>query len=944
MPDRGNIPASARRVGAGRKILGLILLGCAASFCITAATMAYPPERGGSLVIRAGRVMPVADGAPWVIEGGVIVIRDGRIEAIGAEGEVVIPPDLPVVSFPDETVMPGMIAAACNLAGFHRGVESVSGAYSAVDAFDAYADYRVILAGGVTAVHLDPGRHRLISGVGAVVRLGGMPTERVLSERSALQLNFLESAYSPPLDFNYIFPASSDVAIEPGRRQAPDSRLGQQPTVRAAMEAALGPTPDAAVFDYHRRALGAWISGGGVMRVRADRAGDLRQAIEFLRDRKGGVVVSGGEVNDVMAELGAANLPLVFEVPLQTGRPAGNLGTHPDVLARRVEALEGLADIPLALTVGEGHDLRDMRLAAATALRAGLDERRVIEGVTRRAAEILGVGDRIGSLVPGKDADLLVLSGDPLSTTTHVRKVYVRGATAFEPPSEGALVVRAGTVWVSPERVIEGGEVLIEGGKVAAVGRAVPRPPYAKVVDAGDDAVITPGFIDARGHLGLRGDGGSPGPDVKLSKAIGVPDVTDLRTAAAGVTTVALSPYRGGGTTGAQVSAIKSGGRSRADRVIRDTAAVMFDVSDTDPPAAAEQLKKRLEAGKKYLESWQKYEKELKEWEEKQKSGQATEAKPEEKEQTTVVKDDDPITGTWSGTLSGGPLPNPETGKVALRLTGTQIEGRVVEPAVPVDHKITGTFDGEKGIKGQIEVDTQGNGYPEFELTLDRADHMTGVIRFMGITVNVEGERVEKKPVEFKVERSKTRGKDGRPLAPKVDEGLEPLKLLLEKKIPAVVRVSAHTQIDAVVKLIAEEFELPLTLVDAEEASVHAARLAEKKVGVILPVNVVRTRQYVPYVQGDDLSRAGVAVAFQSDAEDGARSLREVGMYAVERGMSAEAALAALTTNAARLLRIDDRVGSLEPGRDGDLVIFDGPPFEAGTSVRRVIINGEEVR
>ena len=67
-------------------------------------------------------------------------------------------------------------------------------------------------------------------------------------------------------------------------------------------------------------------------------------------------------------------------------------------------------------------------------------------------------------------------------------------------------------------------------------------------------------------------------------------------------------------------------------------------------------------------------------------------------------------------------------------------------------------------------------------------------------------------------------------------------------------------------------------------------------------------------------------------------------LYAVERGLSPDAALAALTYDAARMYKIDDRVGSLAAGKDGDVLIFRGNPFRGGARIERVIINGKEVK
>ena len=76
----------------------------------------------------------------------------------------------------------------------------------------------------------------------------------------------------------------------------------------------------------------------------------------------------------------------------------------------------------------------------------------------------------------------------------------------------------------------------------------------------------------------------------------------------------------------------------------------------------------------------------------------------------------------------------------------------------------------------------------------------------------------------------------------------------------------------------------------------------------------------------------------------GAVDLPLMAMYAISQGMSSGGAVRALTSDAAGMLGIDDRVGVLAPGRDGDILLLDGPPLAPGTSVQRVWVNGEEIR
>ncbi len=914
--------------------------------------MALPPMAGAqtsaSFALRAGRIITAAPGQPGVMNGGVIIVRDGKIVAVGTD--IAVPSDLPLIELPDATVMPGLVAAVSNVGVTRVPDESIGAAYRASDNFDRYADYRQVLASGVTTAHLSPGATRLMSGQGGVARLGGPASSRVLSAASDLTITLDPGAYNPPPIVEELVPPSSDNAIKPASAQRPSSRIGQLLALKEAVGEALKP-PAGAKFDDHGAALARAWQANLPVRVQSQRQADLAGALAFLAsNQRKGYIVGGTEAAALADQIAGANVPLVYTLSAPRSSPAANLGNDPEALEPDLRSLAALGRVRLALAVAPGQSVMGLRLAAATALRAGLTRERIIEAITRVPAEILGVADRVGSLAPGLDADLLVLSGDPLETTTHVLRVYAAGRLAFRAPGTDAVVVKAGTVWLGPDQWLTDGSVLIEKGKIVAVGKHVPTPPGASVIDGGPGSFMTPGLIDAYGHLGLQGDNTTTGPDLSLARLVGVADVAELRVARAGVTTVMVGPYRAA-QSGSRIAAIKTAGDRRDRRVVSETAGLVFDVTDVDPASVSERLKPRLEAGKKYLEMWQKYEKDLAEWQKNKAEGKATQqpiGAPKEAEETAAPKVEDPITGTWTARLFGGPIrPEDEReGKIAFKLTGTAIEGRVLEPALPMDFKITGTLDGKR-ITGRLELETRGLGYPTFEGTIDKEDHCSGTVSLQGLTINFDMRRIDKSEVEFKVKstRKKTTGKDGRPLPPKVDESLEPIKSILEKRIPAVVAATTSAQIDAVLDILVDQYDLPVVLLGPEGIEVHAGRLAEKNVGVVVPTDVMRRDEKNQWsVPGDVLSRRGVHVAFQSGGEDGARSLPMVGLYAVERGLSAETALAAMTIDAARMYRLDGRIGSLAPGREGDMVIFSGHPFEAGSRVERVIVGGEEVK
>ncbi len=970
-------------------------------------------DPGRSFVLRAKAVYPVTPEQPLPIERGMIVVRDGRIAAVGRD--LPLPPDLPVIELRDEVVCPGFVSAGGVLAEPHTGPESVSGAYRAADAFDTYDDYAEMLARGTTTVHLGPGEHRLVSGVGAVAKLAGPPEQRVM--RSAADLTVTLGVFGPPPLFEPPFYASSDVPIEPARRQRPDSRLGQILELHERISAAaretglssgredgspggVGVPPGGvgvppAKFDIHLHAFNeAWLAGLP-LRIQVRHAADIEAALQFLRRLEAGgaatrpaYLVGLTEIERVAEALDAivghpprrassgptphVDVPFVIRVERGYRAPGENIGGDPGALEPGLTTAAQLArlmpEARVALAGEAGDRQEDLRAAAILATRGGLSPERALAAITRVPAEILHMDDRVGSLAPGKDADFLVLTGPPLDINSFVRAAYVGGQLVFTAPQprdsrRGAarptaeppppLVIRAGTIWVGDGTVIRDGSLLIEDGKIQAVGQRVPHPPFARIIDARPDGFVVPGFIDAHGHLGLSGDQTVAAPDLPVHRSVGVAGREFLRVARAGVTTVLQAPYRTA-ANGGQMAAIKTYGRDRSELVAREVAGLKFTMRGQDPLTAVEALRKVFQTARKYDEDWKKYEAELAAW--KASGGQPI-TKPAEARESVEQGRPDPVTGKWEYDVRGGPLSEPVSGTVVLKLTGTSIEGRMSDPTDGEELRVSGTLDGNE-IMLEIEVDTPV-GRPTIRATIDREDHAVGTVTVGGFALDFEATRVDKSAVEFRVSRKK-RTKDGRPVPPKLDFNLEPFRPLLAGKIPAVVDVETGAQISVAAKLFLDELKLPLVLLGAEGAADVADRLVGRKpeagappptsapapeatVGVVVPREIRGTRLRRPYCPAADLSRRGIPIALQSDSEDGARDLPFMALFAVREGLGGDAALKALTIDAARMYKLDDRLGSLQPNRDGDVLIFHGHPFDAGSRLERVIVGGQEV-
>ncbi len=180
------------------------------------------------------------------------------------------------------------------------------------------------------------------------------------------------------------------------------------------------------------------------------------------------------------------------------------------------------------------------------------------------------------------------------------------------------------------------------------------------------------------------------------------------------------------------------------------------------------------------------------------------------------------------------------------------------------------------------------------------------------------------------------------------DLKMEVLADLLDGKIKALV--SANTASDIITALrIQREFGFPMALEGAAEAYLVLDEIRDSGVSVILHPPMVRPfgeTKNASFETAAKLKEAGIPFAFQSSYEGyvpKTRISRYEAAIAAAHGLGLENALYASTMGAARILGVDGRVGSLERGKDADIVLFDGDPFEYLTRVNAVIIDGKVV-
>ena len=203
----------------------------------------------------------------------------------------------------------------------------------------------------------------------------------------------------------------------------------------------------------------------------------------------------------------------------------------------------------------------------------------------------------------------------------------------------------------------------------------------------------------------------------------------------------------------------------------------------------------------------------------------------------------------------------------------------------------------------------------------------------------------EEKGKEFKEEKYK---EDKKPNPPKYDPDAEALARVAEGEIPFVVEVHRAPELRALLAKTEKYDRLRLVIAGGTEAVVHAKELAARRIPVIVwpsPNLTGRPDEYDAHdlALAGKLSAAGVQVLIGSGGGPNARELRSLAALAVGHGLDHDAALAAITSNAAGVLDVRDSLGTVERGKLAELLVLDGDPLDTTSRIQFVISNGKVV-
>ena len=356
---------------------------------------------------------------------GYIEIRDGKIAALGEMK------DCPqtkgrVLDVEGSLVMPGIIEAHCHMGiteekkgmegdDCNENVNPITPYLRAIDAINPMdAAFRDAMQAGITSAMIGPGSANVVGGQFAFVKTHGRCIDDMIVRAPAA----MKVAFGENPKVNY-----SGQGVSPSTRMAIAALLREELTKAEAYRRKREKNQeDEKDFRYE-----CWLPvlrGEIPLKAHAHRADDILTAVRIAKEFGLRCVIVHGTEGHLIAEFLAKEGVPVITGPFLTDR------CKPELARLTMENTAILARAGVQVAICTDHPETPIALlpfCAAMAARAGMDEEEALAAITINAACICGAGDRLGSLSPGKDADLVVMDGHPFHWRTRVTHVLIDG-------------------------------------------------------------------------------------------------------------------------------------------------------------------------------------------------------------------------------------------------------------------------------------------------------------------------------------------------------------------------------------------------------------------------------------------------------------------------------------------------------------------------------------
>jgi len=388
--------------------------------CLSFLLLAFSGTTFGQLAIK-GETVYTMNGDP--LTNGVVLVKNGKIEAVGTASQIRIPANYRIITA--KVVTPGLIDAhsVVGLNGYlnqphdQMALDAASPMQPELRAIDAYnAEERLIewVRGfGVTTIHTGHQPSALISGQTMVAKTVG----KSVDEATIVPLAMIAATLGRD--------GLGSQGKSPGTRAKSIAMLRAE--LIKAQENSKKTEP---AKDLRSEIMLKVIRREVPLIVTANKAQDITAALRVAKEFNIRIVLDGGaEAPLLMDEVKAAGIPVIVHPTM--ARPGGDQESLSIETASKLKA----AGVPVALQSGyEGYvpKTRVVLFEAAMAAANGLSRTDALSLITLDAAKILGLDNRIGSLAVGKDADIAMYDGDPFEWTTHCTGTLINGNLVSE--------------------------------------------------------------------------------------------------------------------------------------------------------------------------------------------------------------------------------------------------------------------------------------------------------------------------------------------------------------------------------------------------------------------------------------------------------------------------------------------------------------------------------
>jgi imidazolonepropionase-like amidohydrolase len=400
--------------------------------CLLPALVAPALAQERPIAVVGARVLPIA-GEP--IDDGVLVVEGGKIVAVGPRASVRLPANVLVLDAQGKVVMPGLVDTHSHVGG-GWGADSSASIQPSVRMLDAVncrdSGLQRAQAGGITTLNVMSGSGHLMSGQTIYLKNRDADTVEELAYRFAdgtpmggMKMANGTNSHEPPP-----FPGTRGKSAALVREHF----VAAQEYARKVQATGNDPTK-LPPRDLAMEGLLDILSKKRIVHHHTHRHDDIVTVLRLAKEFDFRVVLHHvSEAWKVADEIVAAQAPCSLIV---IDAPGGKLEAA-QFDARSAADLEQRG-APHLVAFHTDDWITDSRLflrSAALAVRAGCSRETALAGLTKNPAAMLDLADRVGTLEPGKDADFLVLSGDPLSVYTKVQETWVEGRKVFDITNE----------------------------------------------------------------------------------------------------------------------------------------------------------------------------------------------------------------------------------------------------------------------------------------------------------------------------------------------------------------------------------------------------------------------------------------------------------------------------------------------------------------------------